>query len=283
MVGRARAAASALALALLWSAGFATPAGAHATFQGVKSVPPDADAAVTLYVPHERDEGTYNVKVLVAVASGWRPVSCATKDTWTCVIEQSGDVQLITFTKAEGSARAEDETFGFTVHSPAGAASAASAGFPTQQVYNSGEGVNWSGAPGSAEPAPLLTTLAAGEAAPTPGPTPESAPGSTAEPGADDHTTSTSPDLTATPAATPLAEAPPPVQTPVPTVAAEVATPVPTAQPSPSAVAIDTTSTSAAADAGGGGFPAVAGAVSLILLAAAGAALFAYQRLRTGR
>lgn len=160
----ARVAVPASAIAVLNWAG-APPAAAQAVFQGTTTVPPYADSTVTMYVPHERDEQTYNVQVVVAFAAGWQPVACETKPTWTCALGSAGETSLVTFAKDEDAQRAEDETFVFTVHSPG---PSTSAGFPTQQVYNTGEGINWSGPPGSAEPAPVLHT---GDAAATPAPT----------------------------------------------------------------------------------------------------------------
>ncbi len=162
----------------------AGPAGAHAQFQGVKSVAPNTDSPITMFVPHERDETKYNVKIVVAVASGWQAVSCEQKSTWTCVLGQSGGSSVITFAKDVGAARDEDETFVFTVHSHEGIVTSP---FPTQQVYDDGEAVNWSGPPGSAEPAPLLRTLEPGQsAAPVEPATPteHAAPATTADPGA---------------------------------------------------------------------------------------------------
>jgi uncharacterized protein YcnI len=173
----------ALTLAFVWGAVVAPPAGAHAVFQGVRSVPADVDAPLTMFVPHERDEATYNVKVIVAVASGWRAVACVPKPTWACSIGTAGGSEAITYAKDAGAARAEDETFEFTLHSP-GPGDTAS--FPTRQVYSDAEAVDWSGPPGSPEPAPLLRTLEAGRTAapaetttstttPTPEPTASSA------------------------------------------------------------------------------------------------------------
>jgi uncharacterized protein YcnI len=160
------------AVLLAWVAAGATPAQAHATFE-TKVVPPDGEGAVTMLVPHERDEATYNVRVLIAVPPGWTALDCRSKETWTCELGDANGAPTITFAKEAGAARAEDERFEFAVRSPGPGAAGS---FPTQQVYSNGEVVSWSGAPGSPEPAALLQTAAAGQAA-VPAPAAEVPPG----------------------------------------------------------------------------------------------------------
>jgi hypothetical protein len=74
----------------------------------------------------------------------------------------------ITYAKAAGAERAEDEAFGFTLHAPATPGTFA---VLTRQVYSDGTAVDWVGAAGDARPAPEL--VVADPAAP---PSPESAP-----------------------------------------------------------------------------------------------------------
>lgn len=152
----ARVTLPALTIATVWGVAGTKPAAAHAVFQGVRSVPADADSRLAMFVPHERDEATYNVEIVIAVASGWRAVGCASKPTWTCSLGTSNSSASITYTKEAGATRAEDETFEFTLHSPGPSVTSA---FPTRQVYSDAEAVDWTGPPGSSQPAPLLRTL----------------------------------------------------------------------------------------------------------------------------
>jgi uncharacterized protein YcnI len=141
---------------------FASPAGAHAGFVGTSSVPVDAPAELVMRVPHERGASVYNVEIQVALPEGWTPLTCATKDTWTCALTTTSGRAVVRFTKADGAARAEDERFTFTARS---AREAGTASFPVTQRYNTGEVVRWIDGPGSAEPAATLRLT--GTAAPT--------------------------------------------------------------------------------------------------------------------
>ena len=60
---------------------------AHAVFVGAPaSVAADTDIALTMNVPHERDDTTYNVEVAIRLPEGWTGLSCQSKPTWTCAI-----------------------------------------------------------------------------------------------------------------------------------------------------------------------------------------------------
>jgi uncharacterized protein YcnI len=146
-------------MGLFFGAVGVTPAWAHATFQGLK-VLAEAESEVNLFVPHEQDEATYNVEVVVAVPADWQALACTEKPSWTCSLSMSGQTPTITFTKGPGTERADDENFAFRVRSPGAAVSSS---FPTRQVYSNGVTMEWSGPPGSQKPAPLLRTLAPGE------------------------------------------------------------------------------------------------------------------------
>lgn len=149
-------------------------AAAHATFS-VSSVP--ADSQVTLYmdVPHERADGIYNVKVVVAMPTGWSAVGCQQKATWSCGIGSQSGRQVVQFTKAAGSGPAEDEGFVLTVRT----GGVGTSSLPVLQTYSTGEEVGWIGAPGSPLPAPVLRTTAT--APPTTAP-PVTAPPATSAP-----------------------------------------------------------------------------------------------------
>lgn len=136
-------------------------AGAQPTFGDVTSVPADAESALTMSVPHERD-AAHNTRVVITLPAGWDAVACLTKPTWTCALVESDRKASFAFTKDEGAAPAEDEIFGFTVHSPTHAGTFA---FATRQVYSDATVVTW--------PGPILeTSVPASTPAPTPTPTP---------------------------------------------------------------------------------------------------------------
>ena len=148
--------------ALLFVAAGASAAHAHAVFQGQPSgFPVNTAQQLTMNVPHERDDTTYNVGVTMYLASGWQPLACEPKPTWTCSIGQADGRPLIRFAKAAGTAPAEDELFRFSVKT---AATTGEFSFPTIQTYNTGESVRWIGSKGSQEPAPILRTLPPGDA-----------------------------------------------------------------------------------------------------------------------
>lgn len=148
------------AVAASWA--LATPADAHAGFVGTSSVPVDAPVELVMRVPHERGASVYNVEIQVALPEGWTPLTCATKDTWTCELTTVSGRAVVRFTKAAGAPRAEDERFTFTARS---AREAGTASFPVTQRYDTGEVVRWIDGPGSAEPAATLRLT--GTAAPT--------------------------------------------------------------------------------------------------------------------
>ena len=156
--------------ALLSVAASASAAHAHAVFQGQPSgFPVNTAQQLTMNVPHERDDTTYNVAVTVYVASGWQALACEPKPTWTCTIGQADGRPVFRFAKAAGTAPAEDELFRFSVKT---AATAGEFSFPTVQTYNTGESVRWIGSKGSQEPAPILGTLPSGEQSVATAPTP---------------------------------------------------------------------------------------------------------------
>ena len=145
------------ALVVLLLSASAAAASAHAVFVGAPNgVPTNSEQALSMGVPHERDDTTYNVDIVIAMPAGWQPLSCQTKSTWSCSIGTSGDRQVIHFVKAAGASVAEDETFQFSVRA---ASTVGSFSFPTIQTYNTGEVVRWIDAAGGAEPAPTLATL----------------------------------------------------------------------------------------------------------------------------
>jgi uncharacterized protein YcnI len=162
---------------------------AHASFIAAPAtVPADSDVALTMNVPHERDDATFNVAVAIQLPEGWSGVTCGAKTTWTCTIGIESGQGVVRFTKDTGAAPAEDETFQMTVH--AGSATGTAA-FKTIQTYNTAEQVAWIGASDSDEPAPTLQVSAA---APTTQP-------ATDPPGTDPPTTD--PPVAATPTAAP--------------------------------------------------------------------------------
>jgi hypothetical protein len=127
---------------------------AHAEFENAPaSVDPDSDIALTLFVEDERDAATYNAKVAIRLPEGWTGVACESKPTWTCAIAVESQRVVIRFTKGEGAAPAEDETFNLTLHSGTNLGTAT---FPVLQTYNTGEEVGWIGDPGLDNEAPTL-------------------------------------------------------------------------------------------------------------------------------
>jgi LPXTG-motif cell wall-anchored protein len=147
----------------------ASSAAAHAVFVGTPSgVPVDTDQALVMNVPHERGDDVYNVEVTVAMPAGWQPLSCQVKDTWTCELTTLDGRRVVHFVKSSGAPPAEDETFGFSVHT---ATTVGSFSFPTVQKYSSAEIVRWISDPGTEEPAPVLRTIATGTTAPPSTPT----------------------------------------------------------------------------------------------------------------
>lgn len=138
--------------------GGALPAGAHATLD-VAVVPTDSSVTLTMDVPHEREDTTYNTQVVTAIPDGWTGQSCTSKPTWTCTLTVQSGHPVVRFTKQPGAPRAEDESFTFTVRSPS---TVASFKFPTIQTYSTGEVVSWIGDAGSPTPAPVLATRVGG-------------------------------------------------------------------------------------------------------------------------
>jgi Domain of unkown function (DUF1775) len=144
---------------------------AHAVFVNTPaSISADTDVALSMSVPHERDDTTYNVDVAIQLPDGWTGVACATKATWTCTMANESGHVVIQYVKDAGAAPAEDETFQYTAH--AGSV-LGTVEFPTLQTYNTGEVVAWIGAPGGGDPAPTLEVTAAPPTTPpaTPAPT----------------------------------------------------------------------------------------------------------------
>ncbi len=168
-------ASAALLVVVGTSALFAGTAAAHATFS-TSSVPADANVTLYMDVPHERADTVYNTRVVVAMPTGWQATGCQNKATWSCAVGSQDGRQVVTFTKATGAPRSEDEGFVLSVRTgPA----IGSYSVPVLQTYNTGELVSWIGAAGSPAPAPVLRTVAS-----TPPPTapPVTAPPATAAP-----------------------------------------------------------------------------------------------------
>jgi uncharacterized protein YcnI len=139
-----------------------SPASAHASFVGAPSgYPANSEQTLTMNVPHERDDTTYNVAVSVRIPATWSALSCQSKATWTCSIDVVDGRQVFRFVKTAGSEVAEDETFQFTART---APAAGTFSFETVQTYNTSEVVSWIGAAGTANPAPTLSTLPGGAA-----------------------------------------------------------------------------------------------------------------------
>jgi hypothetical protein len=139
----------------------AAPASAHAQFPGVTNLPSGTQQAVTLHVPHERDESTYNVAIDVRLPAGWGVSGCSAPDTWTCSTSVDGSgLTIVHWAKASGAGpSANDEDFPLSlVVGPPGPGS-----FPTVQTYSNDEVVRWIEGPGGEEPAPVIV---AGDAPP---------------------------------------------------------------------------------------------------------------------
>ena len=188
---------------------FASRADAHAEFVGAPAgVAPDRDVALTLNVPHERDDATYNVGVAIALPAGWSMASCQSKPTWTCASASDGGRAVVRFTKDGGAAPAEDESFRFTVHT---GTEGGTFPLPTVQTYNTGEVVRWIEAAGSAEPAPSLTVSGSAPAttaatvATTDAPAPIDTTAATAAPATSAPATTEAPATTAAPTTTVVA------------------------------------------------------------------------------
>jgi hypothetical protein len=250
----------------------ASPASAHAVFVGAPSgYPTNTEQSLTISVPHERDDVTYNVDVVVAMPMGWTALSCQGKATWTCSLGTTDGRQVVHFTKNSGAEVAEDETFQFTVRT---ASTVATFAFPTVQTYNTGEIVRWIGAAGTGNPAPTLATLPGGTAPqPTPSTTnPDASPTTTTvvtpppTSGATTNTTSTTAATTTT------------AGTGTTTTTAGTTT-TSTITPTTATIAPSTTATANDDDDGGSG-TLLAGLIAVLLLAVTGGGLFAYRRQR---
>jgi hypothetical protein len=169
-----------IGLALVAGAG---PADAHAVFTcptdssvacAAAAVAPDVEQALILSVPNERTDADGNVAVDINVPDGWQARSCLPQETWTCTAGfEAGegdrpDRQVVRFHKADGAARADDETFRFTVLT---AANPGAYPFLVNQTYRGDpEPVRWNGEGGSARPAPGLSVLLPGTPPPPPPP-----------------------------------------------------------------------------------------------------------------
>lgn len=259
---------------------------AHAAFLGAPaSVAPDTDIALTMSVPHERDDATYNVGIAIRLPEGWAGIACQNKPTWACSIGAESGFDVVRFEKDPSSAPAEDETFAITVHT---GTTQGSASFPTVQTYNTGEEVAWIGAPGSAEPAPFLQVNGVSPTTTQVAVTPTNAP-VTAAP------TTAAAAPTATPVAEPTA-ATPPTTLPATTTTAHRASSTTTTTESVATTTSDATTSSttteltlvptttelSAAGSDSGAPTAAIVAVVLVLLAA-GTGAFVHLRRRSSR
>lgn len=241
---RSSAVVAALSAALVLFS--SSSAGAHAGFVGAPSgYPANTDQALTLNVPHERDDVTYSVDVVVAMPSGWTALSCQTKATWECSLGTVDARQVVRFTKASGAEAAEAETFQFGART---ASAAGSYAFPTVQTYNTGEIVRWIGGAGTDKPAPILVTLPGGTA-------PQSTP-STTNPDAPPATTSASTSITISTSTTSM---------------------LPSTTP---AVAVPSTIAVLPDDDGGGNGALVAALVAIAVLAVGVGSVFVYRHRR---
>jgi hypothetical protein len=146
-----------------------SPAGAHAYFNGVTSVPANAQRTLVMIVPHELEDGIYNTKVEIAVPNAWQVQGCTAQATWSCSSANDGAFRVITWTKGAGQPPAGDEAFEFRVRS---ASSAGTWAFPTIQTYSDGTEAAWIGEPDAPEPAPRLQTTPAGATTTRPPATP---------------------------------------------------------------------------------------------------------------
>jgi uncharacterized protein YcnI len=175
-----------------------SPASAHAGFVGAPSAyPANSEQTLTMNVPHERDDTTYNVAVSVRIPASWGASSCQAKPTWTCSIEVVEGRQVFRFAKTPGAEAAEDERFQFSVRT---ALEAGTFPFETIQTYNSGEVVSWIGAAGTTNPAPRLSTSPGGTSPQSTPPTtnPDARPTTTVAPATSVATTTPASSTTAT-------------------------------------------------------------------------------------
>ena len=70
----------------------ASPASADATFAGASAYPSDTDQQLTLDVPEERGPDIHNTGVSVFIPTGWSPLACPAKTSWSCqVIPPAGN------------------------------------------------------------------------------------------------------------------------------------------------------------------------------------------------
>ncbi|MGH8932446.1 MAG: DUF1775 domain-containing protein [Egibacteraceae bacterium] len=138
----------------------AAPAWAHATLTAA-SVPAGTAQHLQMRVPEEH-QGDRTDKIEIQMPAGFRDVACGEKAGWSCVVDTSGTQPVVTFTRADPSAQADDR-YQFTVHTPAQPGTFT---LPAVQSYASGTAVQWIGPQGSGEPAPVLVTTAAGAAVP---------------------------------------------------------------------------------------------------------------------
>ncbi len=228
---------------------------AHAEFENAPaSVDADSDIALTLFVEDERDEATYNEKVAVRLPEGWTGVACESKPTWTCAIVVESQRVVIRFTKDEGAAPAEDETFNITLHSGTNLGTAT---FPVLQTYNTGEEVGWIGDPGLDNEAPTLEV--AGDAPVTPPTT----------------TTTIPPTTTVVPTSAPTT-----VASTLPPTSAPSTSAATTGAPTDTALILAPTATQPSEAESDGGSAATIILIVLVL-AAAGAAMFYYWKQRS--
>ncbi|MEO5837996.1 MAG: DUF1775 domain-containing protein [Acidimicrobiales bacterium] len=247
---------------------------AHALFVGAPSgYPTNTDQNLTLNVPHERDDVTYNVAVSVRIPMSWAALSYQSKPTWTCSIDVVGGRQVFRFTKNPGAEVAEDETFQFAVRT---GSTVGSFPFETTQTYNTGEVVSWIGAAGTERPAPMLSTVAGGT-------TPQTTP-STTNPDAPT-TTSTvfvpPPTSVATTSATPTTAVPATTAGGGTTTTSPGTTTASTTTGTTDTFASSTTATTPLDDDDGGSGVPVAALIAALVLAAAGGGMFAFRRQRS--
>ncbi|MGH8930989.1 MAG: DUF1775 domain-containing protein [Egibacteraceae bacterium] len=138
----------------------AAPAWAHAELT-VASVPADTVQSLQLHVPEEL-QGDRTDTVEIQVPAGFRDATCGEKAGWSCTVDASAAQPVVTFTRVDPSVQA-DALYPFTVHTPAEPGTFT---LPTVQSYASGTAVQWIGAEGSEEPAPVLVTTAGGAVVP---------------------------------------------------------------------------------------------------------------------
>lgn len=261
---------------------------AHAVFVGAPaSVVADNDVSLTMNVPHERDDATYNVGVAIRLPEGWGGVACQAKPTWTCTIGIESARTVIRYTKDAGADPAEDETFLFTVHA---ATTPGTVSFQTLQTYNTGEVVAWIADPGSDEPAPNLQVTAAPPTAPPTRPPPVAPTPSEPEP--------TNPTVAAPPTVAPTvapvtqstaATSPPSTVAPststsvLPTTSSSIqrtTSTVASSAPTETTVNVGSAVTKPPETGSGGGNTAAIVAVVVVILAAGAAGSYIYLRRR---